>query len=55
MTNEKNGHRSINCDQKTKIRRVSITNYFILVTKNVITPATHIPTVMVIPPTKKLF
>lgn len=58
MANEKknkNGHRYINCSHKQKIRRGSITNYFILVNVNNTAPTTTTPTVTVIPPIKKLF
>ena len=52
---KKNGHRCINCGHKQKIRRGSITNYFILVNVNNIAPTTTTPTDTVIPPIKKLF
>ena len=57
MANEKKIKRSryFYLDHKQKIRRGSITNYFILVNVNNIAPTTTTPTDIVTPPIKKLF
>ena len=55
MKKNKNGHRCINCGTKNKEVFYNKLLYLVFKQKNVITPATHIPTEKTVLPIKKLF